>query len=209
MCWASRWRATRVLYEEPDPGFRVGVALSQSEKLIFFVTGDHVTAEIRFVPADAPFAPPVLDRAAPHRHPLRRGPRRRRALSPGRRYAPQLSRVVRTEVAHARPRALAGGDRRQRPPLYPLGDALRPLPRHRGADRRARPDPAADGGRVGTAHPFPEAAYEAGLGANPSPDPSVLRLEYSSLVRPATTYAYDVATGAMDVLKVQEIPSGL
>jgi oligopeptidase B len=55
---------------------------------------------------------------------------------------------------------------------------------------------------------FPDAAYQVGLGANPSSDPKRLRLEYSSMARPATTFDYDLATGTLDTLKVQEIPSG-
>jgi len=55
---------------------------------------------------------------------------------------------------------------------------------------------------------FPEASYTAGLGDNPEYDMPVIRLGYESMVTPGTVYDYDVATGEMTTLKVQEIPSG-
>ncbi|RZL52132.1 MAG: S9 family peptidase, partial [Sphingomonas sp.] len=51
-------------------------------------------------------------------------------------------------------------------------------------------------------------SYAAGLGDNPEYAVDTLRLGYESMVTPGTVYDYDVATGALDVLKVQEIPAG-
>jgi len=55
---------------------------------------------------------------------------------------------------------------------------------------------------------FPEASYVAGLGDNPEYAVDTLRLSYESMVTPGTVQDYDVATGAITTLKVQEIPSG-
>ena len=55
---------------------------------------------------------------------------------------------------------------------------------------------------------FPEASYVAGLGDNPEYAVTKLRLGYESMVTPGTVQDYDVATGALETLKVQEIPSG-
>src|SRR5690606_20400968 len=55
---------------------------------------------------------------------------------------------------------------------------------------------------------FPEASYSAGLGDNPEWAMDKLRLSYESMVSPATTYDYHVADRSLEVLKVQEIPSG-
>ena len=55
---------------------------------------------------------------------------------------------------------------------------------------------------------FPEASYSAGLGNNPEWAMDVLRLGYESPITPDTVYDYHVASRALDVLKVQEIPSG-
>ncbi|RJY09405.1 S9 family peptidase [Aurantiacibacter aquimixticola] len=55
---------------------------------------------------------------------------------------------------------------------------------------------------------FPEAAYSAGLGNNPEYAVDRLRLGYESPITPDTVYDYHVASGELETLKVQEIPSG-
>ena len=45
------------MFEETDPGYRCGVDQTQSEAFILIVSGDHVTSEIQFLPADNPTAP--------------------------------------------------------------------------------------------------------------------------------------------------------
>ena len=55
---------------------------------------------------------------------------------------------------------------------------------------------------------FPEATYSAGMGNNPEWAMDRLRLSYESPVTPSTVYDYHVANGELEVLKVQEIPSG-
>ena len=55
---------------------------------------------------------------------------------------------------------------------------------------------------------FPEASYTASLGNNPEFDQTVLRMSYESMVSPASTYDFDVAKRELNLLKVQEIPSG-
>jgi hypothetical protein len=55
---------------------------------------------------------------------------------------------------------------------------------------------------------FPEASYEAGLADNPEWAVSKLRVTYESMVSPASVYDYDVADKTLELLKVQEIPSG-
>ncbi|NVE95197.1 S9 family peptidase [Altererythrobacter lutimaris] len=55
---------------------------------------------------------------------------------------------------------------------------------------------------------FPEASYNTGLSNNPEYDQAKLRLAYESMVTPDSVYDYDVATGSLELLKQQEIPSG-
>src|SRR3546814_3339794 len=55
---------------------------------------------------------------------------------------------------------------------------------------------------------FPEDSYTAGLDDKPEYDVTKLRISYESMVTPDTIYDYDLSTGALEVLKVQEIPSG-
>jgi oligopeptidase B len=49
-----------VVYEEADPGFFVGLAKTESRKLILIDAHDHVTSEVHMIPADQPDAAPVL-----------------------------------------------------------------------------------------------------------------------------------------------------
>jgi oligopeptidase B len=53
-----------------------------------------------------------------------------------------------------------------------------------------------------------EASYEAGLGDNPEYAITKLRLDYESMVTPETVYDFHLADKRLEVLKVQEIPSG-
>ena len=56
--------------------------------------------------------------------------------------------------------------------------------------------------------PFAEASYSAGFAGNPEFAPAAYRLGYSSMVTPQTVYDYHPESGALETLKVQEIPSG-
>jgi oligopeptidase B len=55
---------------------------------------------------------------------------------------------------------------------------------------------------------FPEASYEAGLADNPEWAVDRLRLSYESMVSPASVYDYHLSDQRLELLKVQEIPSG-
>jgi len=56
--------------------------------------------------------------------------------------------------------------------------------------------------------PFQEASYSTAFLGNPEFAPEAYRLAYSSLVTPATVYDYHPRDDRLEVLKVQEIPSG-
>src|SRR5690606_33763481 len=55
---------------------------------------------------------------------------------------------------------------------------------------------------------FPEASFTASFGNNPEYEQTVLRLSYESMVSPASVYDYHVSDRRLELLKVQEIPSG-
>ena len=201
------------LYYEADEGFRVGVGLSASDRWLVISTGDHETGEARLVPADNPTAPQILVRAR----------------QPGVEYdADVYDRgdgtdpviYIHTNDTHENFRlataslsapgewtTLVQGTN----DFYLTGfdlfrDFLVVEGRVRGLDRievRYYDDPA----RIEPIA-FPEASYEAGLADNPEWATQTLRLTYESMISPATVYDYDVAGHTLDVLKVQEIPSG-
>ncbi len=56
--------------------------------------------------------------------------------------------------------------------------------------------------------PFAEASYSAFFIGNPEFAPEAYRVGYTSMVTPTTVYDYYPKTGALKVLKVQEVPSG-
>jgi oligopeptidase B len=55
---------------------------------------------------------------------------------------------------------------------------------------------------------FPEASYTASLGVNAEPDTKALRINYSSMVTPATVFDYQLPFRTLVTRKVQKIPSG-
>jgi oligopeptidase B len=196
----------RTLYEETDDlGFTVGLSKSQDKSLIFIATGDNTTDEVRFVPAAEPEAEPVL-------------------VSPrtaGRHYTCDAAhgklwiltnddhvnfRLAQAEIAVPGEwrTVIPGSDR-----VYLTGhssyrDHLAVSQRVDGLDQLLlRTYEGAE-----TRLPFEEAAYSAAFSGNPEFAPAAYRLNYSSMVTPATVYDYHPGTGQLEVLKVQEIPSG-
>jgi len=47
-----------LVYEEPDPGFFVGVGKTESRRFLLIDAHDHITSEVRYLPADEPTATP-------------------------------------------------------------------------------------------------------------------------------------------------------
>ncbi|MFM9935119.1 MAG: S9 family peptidase [Novosphingobium sp.] len=195
------------LYHEDDEGFRVSAGLSANEDWLVISTGDHETSEVRLIPAADPLAAPLLVK-----------PRQA-----GVEYDVDLSGdtlFIHTNDTHENFRLataplaspaewttlIAGSDE-----FYLTGfDLFRDFyvieGRVRGLDRievRYYDDPA----RIEPIA-FPEASYEASLGDNPEWAVETLRVSYESMVSPASVFDYSVATRALTLLKVQEIPSG-
>ena len=194
------------LYHEEDEGYRVGVGETQSRKWIVISTGDHVTSEVRLLPANDPFAEPIL--VAPRQE--------------GREYDVEEhdgTLFIHTNDTHTNFRLCtaridAPGEWVERiapsPHFYMTGvttfaDFFIVEGREDGLDQIElhRYD-----GTPGKRIAFPEASYVASLGDNPEYAMDVLRIGYESMVTPGTVYDYHVATGELEVRKVQIIPSG-
>jgi oligopeptidase B len=195
------------LYHEDDEGFRVGVSETSDRKWIVIGTGDHVTSEVYLLPATDPMAKPIC--VAPRK--------------PGREYdvethgdtlyihtndtdpmwrlctAPIADPENWSELIAPSPHFYMTGIECYRDYFVVEGreDGLDQIWIHR-YDATVAPQRIA----------FPEASYTAGLGDNPEYDMPVIRLGYESMVTPGTVYDFEVATGKMTTLKVQEIPSG-
>ncbi len=196
-----------VLYREEDTGFQCGVGTTHGRKWIALATGDNTTSEIRLVPSHDPFAEPILIRARSagveydvEEHDgvlfivtndtdtnfrLVTAP----IASPGEwteRLSPQRNFYLTGVTCFAGFFVVEGRE-----------DGLDQVEVH-----------SYDGSGQGRRVVFPESSYVAGLDENPEYDVSTLRLSYESMVTPDRVVEYDLATGALTVLKEQIIPSG-
>jgi oligopeptidase B len=200
-----------VVYEERDESYFVHLEETQSEKFIQITTGDHVTSEVRLIPAAAPETPPhlVAERRPGHEYHIDH--------REGRFY-------IRTNDAHKNFRiAVTGEDapgEAHWQTLIPGSDAryltghlcfkhyLILAERLEGLDQiRVIGDPDAD---MPEAHyvAFPESSYAVSFGSNAEYDQVHLRIGYESMVTPFTVYDYDLNARVLNTRKVQEIPSG-
>ncbi|HEX8300015.1 S9 family peptidase [Sphingomonas sp.] len=195
------------LFREADEGYRVSVGETQSRKWLLVSTGDHVTSEVHLLPADNPAAPLVM--VAPRKE--------------GREYDvdehegtlfihtndvdPNFRLVTADVEAPGKWAERIGASRH----FYMTGvecfaDFFIVEGREDGLDQVELHRYESDIAPVRLK--FPEASYVAGSGDNPEYAIQKLRLGYESMVTPGTVYDYHVATGELETLKVQEIPSG-
>ena len=196
-----------VVYEEQDSGFFTGVIPSTSREYIIIGTGDHVTSEVRLIPASDPQAVPILvsPRRTGHEYSVDHQ---------GDRF------VIRTNDTHKNTRiAVASGDDPTQASWTALVDAsdshyIRNVKAFRdfiaveeridGLDHVRLIDRSGQSRYV----QFPESAYTAGIDNNPEFETNTLRLEYSSMVTPSTVFDFHVGTEELEVRKVQQVPSG-
>ncbi len=215
--WLGKALAEDVeLYHEDDEGFRVGSSLSANENWLIIGTSDHETSEVRLIPASDPLAAPILVR------PRAKGVEYDLDIWDGEGRESRL--FIHTNDTHENFRLataplenpgdwttlIEGSDA-----FYLTGvDLFRDFyvveGRLAGLDqveiRYYDHDPV----HAGRIEPitFPEQSYTAGLDDNPEWAVDRLRLSYASMVSPNTVYDYHLADKRLEVLKVQEIPSG-
>ena len=195
------------LYHEDDEGFRVGAGLSANEKWLIVSTSDHETSEVRLIPAADPLAAPLLVR------PRQKGVEYEVDERDGTLYvlANDTHENFRLATAPLSQPAqwttlIEGSDAFYLTGFDLVRDYFVVEGRQGGLDTievRYYDDPA----RVEPIA-FPEASYSAGLGDNPEWAMDKIRVGYESMVSPATTYDYHVGERRLELLKVQEIPSG-
>lgn len=195
------------LYKEADEGYRVAVGETSSRKWLLVSTGDHVTSEVYLLPAGDPSAP--LRCVSPRKQ--------------GREYDvdehdgtlfihtndtdPQF-RLVTASIDNPGEwvERIAPSKRFYMTGVTCFADFFVVEGREDGLDQVELH--RYDSGIAPVRLEFPEASYVAGLGDNPEYAVDKLRLSYESMVTPGTVQDYDVATGTITTLKVQEIPSG-
>lgn len=200
-------KKAKLLYKEPDIGFSCDVDLSAQEDWIMIETGDQVTSEIRLIPASDPTANPILVSAR----------------KTGREYVVDVrdgTLFILTNDDHVNFRVatasiekpgewkqiIAGSDEHYFTGLTLFENFFVTEGRIQGLDQieiRSYAEPT-KAERI----PFPEPSYTADLGNNPEYKATKLRIDYESMVTPATVYDYHVAEKRLETLKVQQIPSG-
>jgi oligopeptidase B len=195
------------LYHEDDDGFRVGSSLSANEQWLIIGTSDHETSEIRLIPAADPLATPILVKAraegVEYDVDEREGVLFIHANDTHENFriatAPLSTPDQWTTLIEGTDDVYVTGFELYRD-FYVVESRVRGLDtiELRSYDDPARVEPIL----------FPEASYDAGLADNPEWAVDRLRLTYESMVSPSTVYDYHLADKRLEVLKVQEIPSG-
>jgi oligopeptidase B len=197
-----------LVYEEPDPGFFVGVDTTEDDAHIVITSHDHVTSEQRLIPTRAPLDPPRLIAA---RRPgveysvsafgdrlliLTNDWARDFKLVEAPLAAPEPA-SWRDVVAHRPGRLIVA--------VTTFARHVVRLEREAGLPRivvRSRDD-----GREHVIE-LDEQAYSLGLSPGYEYDTSVLRFTYSSLTTPQQTFDYDMITHERVLVDQREIPSG-
>jgi oligopeptidase B len=200
------------VFHEPDERFNVGVGRTRDRKYLLLEAASHTTSEVRFLESAVPMgewqliAERVDDEEydVDHRdgffylHTNREAEQFRLMRTP-------VGTTDRSEWVEV----LA--ERRDAPLEYTdlfldfvvTGYRERGLPVLRVFNLDAE-------GKVGASQDirFADAAYEAQGSVNRSAATEVYRYAYESLVRPASVFEYDVATGESKLLKQQAVPGG-
>ena len=195
------------LYKEEDQSFSVGTGLSAQDDWLLIATGDTETSEVRLVPAATPTAQPILIK------PRQKGVEYSVDVRDGEVWVWTNDDHINFRLAKAKletpgewQTVIAGSDEFYLTGFDLFKDFYVTEGRQNGLDQ-IHLRQYGDADRI-TPISFPEASYTAGLSNNPEYDMSALRLSYQSMVTPSTIYDYDVATGGLETLKTQEIPSG-
>ncbi len=196
-----------ILYKEDDESFGVGTGLSAQEDWLVIATGDNETSEVRLVRADDPTGEQILVKAR------KKGVEYAVDVREGELFIWTNDQHINFRLAKATienpgqwETVIAGSDEFYLTDFDLFKDFFVTEGRLNGLDQvQLRSYDAPTEVRPIA---FPEASYNAGLSNNPEYDVSKLRLAYESMVTPDSVYDYDVAGGALELLKQQEIPSG-
>ena len=198
-----------VVYAEPDAGFFLNVALTESRRFVVIDAHDHVTSEVRLVEADRPDAAPVLV--------AERDPNTEYDVS---HHGDRL--IILTNAGGAEdfriveaPVASPGREHwvdlvPHRPGVLIVGFEVYARWLVRLERENALPRIVVRDLDTGEEHAiaFEEEAYSLGLAGGYEYDTDTLRFTYSSMTTPEHVYDYDMRTRERTVRKVQEVPSG-
>lgn len=196
-----------VIYEEDDPSFFVDVQRSTSKAFIFITAEDHVTSEVRYLPADRPTNDlKVFSKRRPN-HLYEVDHQSGRFVIRTNREQMNFDLVV-VDEATPDPKhwevVLPGSNEHYIRDFIAFSNYIAVSARNAGLDQIL----LVDRERNMTEVEFPEPVYVVGFSENVETELSQLRLNYSSLVTPNTVFDYDMSTGELISRKVKTIPSG-
>lgn len=199
-----------LVYEEPDPGFFVGVGRTLSDRFIVIDTHDHETSEVYLIDARAPDGPPrlVAPRVTEQEYDVEDGAGDLLYILTNADGAEDFKIVTaplgadgrenwRELVPHVEGRLILS--------MTVFAGHMVRLEREDGLPRIVIRELA-----TGNEHAiaFDEEAYSLGLVGGYEYDTTTLRFTYSSMTTPARVYDYDMTTRERTLRKQQEVPSG-
>lgn len=197
-----------IVYEESDPGFFVGISRTTSREFAVIGTDDHETSEVYVIPLDDLTKTPqlIVERRDKHYYSIDHGGGDFYVLTND---THKNFRLARTPSDSLEPEnwssVIDGSDSRYITNFQSLATRLIISYREEGLDQIAILEDDAQLQPI----EFDEAVYSVGFGSSSAgPNPKQIRIFYSSLVTPSTTFDYDLATGERFTRKIQKIPSG-
>jgi len=198
-----------LIHEQPDPGYFLGLGLTQSRRFLLLSVHDHETAEVSLIDTEDPFSPLRLVSLREPEHDYSVEHHGDRLIILTNSDGSEDYRIVEAPVENP------GREHwREIEPHRPgrlileivaFKDHLVRLEREDGLPRIVirRFD---DGSEHEIA--FAEAAYALGISPGYEYDTPTLRFTYSSMTTPAQVFDYDMETRERTLRKTQEIPSG-
>jgi len=197
----------RILYEEGNESFFIGIDKTTSEAFVIVSSGDHVSTEAFYMPAVDPNAQLTLfaPRRTGHLYSVDHGDGWFYFLSNANHKNFALLRAPEDNPVESDWQTLLSGtDEQYLTWFMRLEGRLVIGERIAGLEQiRIMGDDGAD-----YLIEFPEAAHTVGPGANAEYRTDHLRLRYQSLITPETVFDHVFATGALITRKVKVVPSG-
>lgn len=199
----------RLVREEADPGFFMGVSGSRDNSWIYVTVHDHETSECWLIPAADPLAAPrlVAARETGHQYEVEEGGDIFFILT--NRDGAKDFKIMTAPVDAPEPanwcELVPHEPGRLILAIMGFRDHLVRLERKEGLPRIVVRERASGEEHVIA---FDEEAYSLGLAGSYEYDTCVIRFTYSSMTTPAQVFDYDMATRERTLLKTQEVPSG-
>lgn len=198
----------KLLHEETDPLFYLGLEKSQDLRYIFAVSESQETSEVHYLPADlaSDACIPLFGRREGHQYSVEH--RHGQWLVRTNLDAPDyklLSLPVGSTKLDAASVLLGPQEGVRLESVLPFRDHIVLFERVLGLDRVRILDP-----ETGACNSLPtlDPVYELEPGPNPEFDAAYLDIEYSSPIRPARVIRHHLRSDTSEILKEQRVPSG-